>query len=369
MYRSRGARLDALARVARDAGSPRTRDHALPPAPRRLSRADAAAARAGRAARRRRRPRARALLARPAPVPRRGSAPSRARCPRCCCSAPWRSAARSRAARWCRRAGSARRRRRRFRRALAQRPNIILVMVDTLRADHLSCYGARQIETPAICSLAADGGTLFDGFSHASWTKPATASLLTSLLPSTHGADREDLGAARGGRAARRGDAAGRLRDGRHRLEHQPGAELRVRPGLRRVPLPGSGLPGRREGILFQADPLPDRAQRLVQAAPGPAGRRFLSGRRDRELRRVRFPRASPRGALLLVPALHGSARSLLRASVHGHGHRSRRESEPEARARRRDAAALHRRGANTSIGTSRSSRRSCASSASTTTR
>ena len=71
--------------------------------------------------------------------------------------------------------------------ALAQKPNIILVMVDTLRADHLSCYGSHE-ETPALCSIATDGGSVFDGFSHASWTKPATASLLTSLLPSTHGA-------------------------------------------------------------------------------------------------------------------------------------------------------------------------------------
>ncbi|MDH3685567.1 MAG: sulfatase-like hydrolase/transferase, partial [Myxococcales bacterium] len=36
--------------------------------------------------------------------------------------------------------------------------------------------------------LATDGGTIFEGFSHASWTKPATASLLTSLLPTSHGA-------------------------------------------------------------------------------------------------------------------------------------------------------------------------------------
>jgi arylsulfatase A-like enzyme len=72
--------------------------------------------------------------------------------------------------------------------ALAKRPNILLVMVDTLRADHLSCYGAREVETPALCSLARDGGTRFDGYSHASWTKPSTASLITSLLPSTHGA-------------------------------------------------------------------------------------------------------------------------------------------------------------------------------------
>ncbi|MCH2172658.1 sulfatase-like hydrolase/transferase [Myxococcota bacterium] len=72
--------------------------------------------------------------------------------------------------------------------SLAKRPNLILVMVDTLRADHLSCYGASDVRTPEICSLVEAGGTLFDGYSHASWTKPATASILTSLVPSTHGA-------------------------------------------------------------------------------------------------------------------------------------------------------------------------------------
>jgi arylsulfatase A-like enzyme/uncharacterized membrane protein YbhN (UPF0104 family) len=68
--------------------------------------------------------------------------------------------------------------------ALRDKPNVILVMVDTLRADHLSCYGA-EIETPNLCRLT-QGGTIYQGFSHASWTKPATASLLTSTLPSTH---------------------------------------------------------------------------------------------------------------------------------------------------------------------------------------
>ena len=69
--------------------------------------------------------------------------------------------------------------------ALADRPNVILVMVDTLRADHLSCYGG-PVSTPNMCKLIDDGGSLYPGFSHASWTKPATATLLTSLLPSTH---------------------------------------------------------------------------------------------------------------------------------------------------------------------------------------
>ncbi|MDG2335890.1 MAG: sulfatase-like hydrolase/transferase [Myxococcota bacterium] len=69
--------------------------------------------------------------------------------------------------------------------SLAGRPNVVLVMVDTLRADHLSCYGG-PVPTPNLCQLAEDGGSRYQGFSHASWTKPATASLLTSLLPSTH---------------------------------------------------------------------------------------------------------------------------------------------------------------------------------------
>ncbi len=71
--------------------------------------------------------------------------------------------------------------------ALADKPNLILVMVDTLRADHLSCYGGPDaVETPNLCRLAKDG-SIFDGFAHASWTKPSTATLLSSLLPSTHG--------------------------------------------------------------------------------------------------------------------------------------------------------------------------------------
>lgn len=69
---------------------------------------------------------------------------------------------------------------------LESKPNVILVMVDTLRADHLSCYGS-DVPTPNLCRLAEEG-TIYQGFSHASWTKPATASLITSTLPSTHNA-------------------------------------------------------------------------------------------------------------------------------------------------------------------------------------
>ncbi|HEY8492547.1 MAG TPA: sulfatase, partial [Myxococcota bacterium] len=70
--------------------------------------------------------------------------------------------------------------------ALAERPNVLLIVIDTLRADVLSCYGG-PVEAPNMCGLGEEG-TRFKGFAHASWTKPSFATLLSSTLPSTHGA-------------------------------------------------------------------------------------------------------------------------------------------------------------------------------------
>ncbi len=64
-------------------------------------------------------------------------------------------------------------------------PSVILIMVDTLRADHLSCYGAANA-TPAIDGLAADGTRFAHAYSQASWTRPSVATILTSLYPSSH---------------------------------------------------------------------------------------------------------------------------------------------------------------------------------------
>lgn len=71
---------------------------------------------------------------------------------------------------------------------LADYPNVIVIMVDTLRGDYVGCGEPSVVATPAICSLVGAGGTRFFGFSHSSWTKPAAATLLSGLLPSTHGA-------------------------------------------------------------------------------------------------------------------------------------------------------------------------------------
>ena len=67
-------------------------------------------------------------------------------------------------------------------------PSILLIMVDTLRADHLSSYGYGAGRTPNIDLLATDGVRCAHTFSQASWTRPSVATILTSLYPSSHGA-------------------------------------------------------------------------------------------------------------------------------------------------------------------------------------
>jgi arylsulfatase A-like enzyme len=70
----------------------------------------------------------------------------------------------------------------------ADMPNVLLIMVDTLRADHLSCYGGSPVQTPHIDQLATGGLRYANTFSQASWTRPSVATILTGLYPSSHGA-------------------------------------------------------------------------------------------------------------------------------------------------------------------------------------
>ena len=65
--------------------------------------------------------------------------------------------------------------------------SLLLITVDTLRADHLSCYGYRKIQTTANDALAARGILYRKAISPAPWTCPAVASLFTSLHPEAHG--------------------------------------------------------------------------------------------------------------------------------------------------------------------------------------
>jgi len=67
--------------------------------------------------------------------------------------------------------------------------NVLVVVVDTLRADRLRAYDeTASFASPAFDQLV-DNGQLFErAYAHASWTKPSTATLLTGVLPARHGA-------------------------------------------------------------------------------------------------------------------------------------------------------------------------------------
>jgi arylsulfatase A-like enzyme len=74
-----------------------------------------------------------------------------------------------------------------------QRPNIVLISIDTLRADHLGCYGYARRTSPAIDALASEGVLFTDATSSTSWTLPAHATLFTGLPNSVHGCDEHTL--------------------------------------------------------------------------------------------------------------------------------------------------------------------------------
>jgi choline-sulfatase len=72
---------------------------------------------------------------------------------------------------------------------------IVVLSIDTLRADHLPAYGYKKVKTPAIDALAADGVVFERAYSHAPQTLPAHASLLSGRLPFETGV-RDNVGFA-----------------------------------------------------------------------------------------------------------------------------------------------------------------------------
>lgn len=74
--------------------------------------------------------------------------------------------------------------------AVSKRPNLVLMIIDTVRADHLSAYGYRRPTSPNLAQLAARGLLFRNSYSASTWTLPSTASLLTGLYPDQHGVRR-----------------------------------------------------------------------------------------------------------------------------------------------------------------------------------
>src|SRR5919201_6736363 len=72
---------------------------------------------------------------------------------------------------------------------------IIVISIDTLRADHLPVYGYKRVRTAAIDALAGDGMVFENAYSHSPQTLPSHVSILSGLLPFEHGV-RDNIGFA-----------------------------------------------------------------------------------------------------------------------------------------------------------------------------
>ncbi len=70
-------------------------------------------------------------------------------------------------------------------------PNVVLIVMDAVRASHLSCYGYHRPTTPFLDQLAEQGILFEQAISPASWTLPSHASMFTGVFPSRHGAHDE----------------------------------------------------------------------------------------------------------------------------------------------------------------------------------
>ncbi len=67
--------------------------------------------------------------------------------------------------------------------------NVMIIAVDTLRADHLGCYGYERDTSPHIDDLAAQGVLCERCVSSSPWTLPSFSTVFTSLYPTQHGAE------------------------------------------------------------------------------------------------------------------------------------------------------------------------------------
>ena len=69
-------------------------------------------------------------------------------------------------------------------------PSVVLILVDTLRADHLGTYGYDRPVSPNLDALASEAAVFENAYAAATWTLPSVASMFTGLFPSQHDAGR-----------------------------------------------------------------------------------------------------------------------------------------------------------------------------------
>jgi arylsulfatase A-like enzyme len=75
----------------------------------------------------------------------------------------------------------------------SSKPNLVLIVIDTLRADKMSAYGFPRPTSPDLDQLAAEGVRFATVIAQSSWTRPSLGSMLTSRYPRTVGIYKEEL--------------------------------------------------------------------------------------------------------------------------------------------------------------------------------
>ncbi len=76
---------------------------------------------------------------------------------------------------------------------VARRPNILLIVMDPARRDHVSSYGALRETTPHLAAFAEEGCVYENAFTAAPWTPPSHATMFTGLYPPSHKVDHGHL--------------------------------------------------------------------------------------------------------------------------------------------------------------------------------
>ena len=104
-------------------------------------------------------------------------------------------------------------------------PNVVLILIDTLRPDHLDLYGYSVATAPYLAGLGERGAVFDRAISSSSWTAPATASVFTGLYPTEHGIVEGFRAHRRRAREERRADRQAENREEHHEGSAEQGQE------------------------------------------------------------------------------------------------------------------------------------------------
>ena len=67
--------------------------------------------------------------------------------------------------------------------------NVLFLTIDSLRPDHLSCYGYYRKTSPNIDKIASEGVVFFNAWANSGWTSPSLVSIFTAMFPTSHGVE------------------------------------------------------------------------------------------------------------------------------------------------------------------------------------